>query len=261
MNKIIVLIVSIVFFSILVLVFFFQPSGSSEIVISSPMNQNIMGAQASQARIEDNSKPVFLPTKAINVATAPDAQALLEQKRWELSRGYDNEEVSNLRKLGPEELMMLVEQGNNTAMRVIGNRSFVKSPNRMLSFNERAIVNGNLPALLSVAVSWSNPYVANAEAATTFKVAEDPSVNTLALVLAAQLRGDNIKAPELLDQTMGDYIFSEEQIAESCAAAHIFISRVEAKRLESGLPRFDNSPSPLGMDYSPSDHTAATCGK
>jgi len=232
-----------------------------------PDNTRPINSQPERAVLDSASEPLGEPeepTAGALSTPAPgnaelDADAELEQRRWKVSRGFLTDETRYLRRQSDAQLNVLVEQGSTQALRILAGRQLTKDPQKMIAMLEEAIVQGDVPALLTVASTWSNPNVHRS--ADAFQLSPEPQVSTLALILTAQLRGDNVLAPGQLSQAFDDYQFDDRQIQDACGAARALYRTLENKRAEAGLPPFDNSPSPHGMQYPAGDHIAGTCSK
>jgi len=188
-----------------------------------------------------------------------DANVELAQEKWKISRGYLTEESRYLRRESDEQLEALIAQGNIQALRILASRQLSKDPSKMIGMLEEAVVQGDIPALLTAAGSWSSLYVHIT--ANSFYVSVRPDVNTLALILTAQLRGDNVLAPQQLDQAFTDYNYDDQSVQEACKAARALYLDLEKERLDQGYPPFDNTPSPYGRPFKSGDYISATCGR
>jgi hypothetical protein len=181
---------------------------------------------------------------------------VLEQERWKISRGFITDETRYLTRLSAGELDMMIEQGSTQAMRIRGAR-LLNNPVKMFQLFEDAIVLGDIPALLTAASVWPPQGVASGSQLLT--VSEDPVVNMLAMMLTAQLRGDNLLTPEWKDRLLTGVDLTHRQVAEACSASYDLLEKLESERARKGLPPFDNDPSPHGEKWTGSSPISATC--
>ncbi len=181
---------------------------------------------------------------------------LLDQEEWKVSRGFITDETRFIRKLPANDLDMLIEQGSTVAMRVRGAR-LLSDPGNMFRLFEDAIVLGDIPALLTAASLWPSQGVSSDR--ELLAVSDDSTVNMLAIMLTAKLRGDNVLTPEWQSRLLTGVDLSDAQVAKACTAAQRLLDRLEAERATRGLPPFDNSPSPHGEDWQDASPISATC--
>lgn len=213
----------------------------------------------------DSSSPSDMgePDSSSAVADAKSGKAsaidITRQEAWERERGYMSAETMHLRSLDEGQLRELIAQGNTAAMTTLAGRYLTIDPRKMLELYERAAVLGSTSAIVTASSVWASPWIS--QNVSTMRVSENPPVNMLAILLAAQLRGDNILTPERLQQLKTDYSFTESEIEEACAGAVRLYRQLEARRLALGQNYFDNAPSPLGQEYEEGNHTSATCGE
>ena len=188
----------------------------------------------------------------------PSTLAITRQEAWERERGYMSAERMHLRSLDEGQLQELIAQGNTAAITTLAGRHLTIDPREMMELYEQAAVLGSTSALVSASSVWASPWIS--QNVSTMRVSENPPVNMLAMLLAAQLRGDNVLVPRRLQQLRIDYGFNESEIAEACEGAVRLYQQLEARRLALGQNYFDNTPSPLGQEYEEGNHTSATCG-
>ncbi|WP_405223704.1 hypothetical protein [Lentisalinibacter sediminis] len=222
-------------------------------------------ANTAETSERDSSSPQDMgePDSSSAVADAqsskPSALAITRQEAWERERGYMSAERTHLRSLDEGQLQELIAQGNTAAITTLAGRYLTIDPRKMMELYEQAAVLGSTSALVSASSVWASPWIS--QNVSTMRVSDNPPVNMLAMLLAAQLRGDNVLVPRRLQQLKTDYSFTEAEIAEACAGAVRLYRQLEARRLALGQNYFDNTPSPLGQEYEEGNHIGATCGE
>ncbi|WP_405240262.1 hypothetical protein [Lentisalinibacter orientalis] len=213
----------------------------------------------------DSSSPSDMGEPDSSSATAdaqsgkPSALAITRQEAWERERGYMSAGRTHLESFNEGQLRDLAAQGNTAAIAILAGRYLTVDPREMMELYEQAAVLGSTSALVSASSVWASPWIS--QNVSTMRVSDNPPVNMLAMLLAAQLRGDNVLAPERLQQMKTDYSFTESEIAEACEGAVRLYRQLKARRLELGQNYFDNTPSALGQEYEEGSHTSATCGE
>ncbi|HZX22232.1 MAG TPA: hypothetical protein VFF18_01740 [Woeseiaceae bacterium] len=216
---------------------------------------------ASSERESSSPSDMGEPDSSSAVADAksgkPSAIDITRQEAWERERGYMSAERMHLRSLDEGQLQELIAQGNTEAITTLAGRYLTIDPRKMMELYEQAAVLGSTSALVSASSVWASPWIS--QNVSTMRVSENPPVNMLAMLLAAQLRGDNVLVPQRLRQLKTDYSFTESEIAEACEGAVRLYRQLEARRLALGQNYFDNTPSPLGQEYEEGNHTSATC--
>jgi hypothetical protein len=217
--------------------------------------ETVGGGSSSPPDVEApvSSTPVATPESG-----GPSAMDLARQEAWERERGYVTAQRIDLRSLDEGQLRELIAQGNTAAITTLAGRHLTTDPKKMMELYEQAAVLGSTSALVSASSVWASPWIS--ENVSTMRVSDNPPVNILAMLLAAQLRGDNLLVPERLQQLKIDYSFTESEIGEACAAAVRLYRQLEARRLALGQNYFDNTPSPLGQEYEEGNHVRGTCG-
>ncbi len=228
-----------------------QPAETRETVYEPETSSAVAGTEA-RSLDSDGVSDFETPAASDDL----DEIERLEQERWKISRGFITDETRYLTRLSTAELDMMIAQGSTQAMRTRGGR-LLDDPDAMFTLFEDAIVLGDLPALLTAASVWPHQGVKSGR--NLLAVSDDAITNMLALMLTAQLRGDNLLTPVWRDRLLEGVEITEVQVTDACVAAHTLLDRLEAERARRGLPPFDNTPSPYGDDWRDSGPIGAIC--
>jgi len=248
------------FLAVLVIAWMMRGGSGTETAESTPA---VVGNIVETSERVSSSRPdMGAPDSSSSVADAqsgsPSALDITRQEAWERERGYISAGRTHLESFNEGQLRDLAAQGNTAAIAIMAGRYLTIDPRKMMELYEQAAVLGSTSALVSASSVWASPWIS--QNVSTMRVSDNPPVNMLAMLLAAQLRGDNVLVPERLQQLKTDYSFTESEIEEACAAAVRLYRQLEAKRLALGQNYFDNTPGPMGQEYAEGNYMSGTCG-
>ncbi len=152
-------------------------------------------------------------------------------------------------KLSAAEIDSLIEAGDIGGMQHVAGLAMIGEPEKAMEMYTQAAIHGSTAALVQMADMWElhgqkKLKDAIPEELNSFMAPDE--LASIAYSYAAALRGDEMTAPGNLASMKGrlETLTSEERAA-ICGLSGRIVSELNQRRLNAGIPAFDNSKTPL----------------
>ena len=203
----------------------------------------------------DAAAPQVSGAEVVTDTEVPLAQKGVSNEEWEsinnawaTSRGYDTVEF-HWYKVDDSFVESQAIGGDLGAQKYLAWKTMAADTTASMHWLREAALGGSTAALMGMAERskliaeqrLENPWPDRADES-------DFRVLSLAYPLAAQLRGDNLTAPQTAVRNVTALNLSVEEIAEACIRAKELYDELVAERMNRSMGAFDNSTPPIITD-------------